>query len=689
MGALRTLARDYMRVALIAVGMLAATAVRAAADDVTMSVHCGFDDFARTGWWSPVTVELTNNGRDRNGQLVLSPLDPTAANLAETRACTVRLPNGSRQRYDLYCDQYGSGLPPAAFFPGAKPREAQVRTVSDDDSLVVAIGFTPGALQFLWRTHRVRLWDRNAMQTSGMSPGAMRVYRGSSSPATAGQVISAHISPRDAPESPLVYYQADLVVLGPMFASDLSSAAQSAIVSWVRTGGNLVITGGADAARLQHPFFRALLPVEGLHSISLAPANALAAYGAPVGQPTALAAGVPVAGAQVLAQQGGVPLIVRARVGAGSVTFLAFDPSEAPLSGWNGQDKLWLSMFDDKSRMYSLRSDLSPAADPWSRSQVSGQLLGNISGLKQLEVPPMSAIIGFLVLYFAALSPINYWVLGHFKRRDLAWLTTPAIVAVFFVGAYGFAYMVKGPQLLIKQATIVEAGEGSSEALAQSFFGVFSPARRSYDIRVGLPGAIITRASTDYRYSAGMSRRAEDTGVVHDEREPWIERCPVPMWGMRTFSAHGIVNLGGPIRAKLALTGASLVANPSPVFHGPVAGAAKGAAPALPIAGWIENDSPQTLRRAMLVGRAMTNGIFLGDIAPGQRVYVERVGASRNIAGLSDAAMALSHTAPSSPGAAVDLALAATIDRNPVPVTLVRTAAHDAATYVVVKLAAK
>jgi len=646
-----------LRVAGIALGMLVVGVSSARAADVRTRITYGFDGVARTEYWSTVAVELANDGPEREGLLLLAPLDRSVARRCEKRACLVRLPRGSQQRYDLFWrDASRMGARPAAVFPGAAAREAAITPIDESQTMLVAVGFAPGALQFLANTRRIRLTQHSSR---GGTPAG---------PAPPGVIVPVHVRPERLPESPLAYYQADLLALGPLFASDLSAATQAAITSWVRTGGNLVITGGADVARLQHPFFAGLLPVEGLSSSSVTLRSGLAAYGPAVSEPAAVAVGLPKPGTRVLAQEAGVPIIVRGRVGSGTVTFWAFDPSQPPLAAWGGQEKLWLDMFDDRARVYSL-GDLIGASLWYGSgtvygSQLSTSLRGALTGIKQVQTPPVIAVWGFLGLYFVLLIPVNYWTLGRLKRRELAWATTPLIVAVFCAGAYAFGYAVKGPRLLVKQATILEAGEGSSEALAMSHFGVFSPVRRSYDIHVRLPGAVVSETGADpFGRSQGP---AADAGVFRDEREAWVENARIPMWGMRTFVANGVVELGGPIRAVVRCS------------------------PAGDLTGWIENASLQTLRGACVVVPVLpgpTGMVQLGDLPPGKKVHLDL--AVRSAGSLYQVGVLLGHAEASLMAPAktpTQVALVCRLARSPVIVEVGHARDYDSETYMLVRL---
>jgi hypothetical protein len=571
-------ARGVLRAVMWAVLALPLAASTARAADVHIDVHYGFGGVARANCWSPVTVELSNDGPERQGLIVLAPADRRMAAMYPRRGAFIRLPQGSRQRYTLFWGDLGpGGVTPVATFSGVTSDEPSVNYLDENQTLMVVAGFPPGALGYLARVERSRL-SRQAARYAPPQQSAK------------GTIVPAHVQPRYLPESPLAYFQADLLVLGPLFASDLSPAAQTAITSWARTGGNLVIIGGADAARLSDPFFRNLLPVEGLSPSTVTIRTGLQGYGISTATPAAVTIGVPKPGAEVLAQESGVPLIVRGRVGDGAVTFIAFDPTQPPVASSSGLENLWLPLFNDRTAAYYSSIIGSGAA-----------FYSDVTNIKQVKAPPLLAVVCFLGLYFLLLIPINHLLLARRKRRELAWVTTPIIVALFFVGAYAFGYSIKGPRLLVKQKTILEAGEGAPEALALSTFGVFSPARRAYDIRVGLKGALVGGAEFNpYNpYGRGPFGPEASSGLVHDEQDPWIEHAQITMWGMSIYSANGAVDMGGAVRASISAQGLRPV-------------------------GWIQNNTKWTLKDAHLVAAGGVGRLRLGDIGPGEKCIIEQ-----------------------------------------------------------------
>ncbi len=631
---------------------LAAIAGAAPAADFRLEARYGFENVARPECWSAVTVDVANDGPERIGLLTVAPAPGSVVRSGQPRGCFVRIPRGSRQRYSLlWKGGYWGGMGSLAVSIGrVAARPPNVTYLDDSETLLVAAGFPPGALGYLAQVPRTRL-TMQTFHTPATAPG----------PGGGGQghIVPVHIPADRLPENPLVYNQVDLLVLGPVFASDLTPGARAAIAAWVRGGGNLAIIGGADVARLRDPFFQDLLPVEGLTSAAVPIPSGLSAYGISVPEPTAVAVGVRRRDANVIAQERGVPLIVRGRLGSGAVTFIAFDPTRPPVAGAGRLEKLWLPLFDDLARLYSLREDTGGSrpgsGGPRGLQQV---LRGHVVGIKQMTVPPLTTILLFLGLYFVLLIPVNHWLLSRRKRRELAWVTTPVIAAVFVAGAYAVGYNIKGPRLLVKQATVMELGEGSRQASVLSYFGVFSPARRAYDIKVGLRDGAIGEGA-DWPYGPGS--REVTSGLVHDEPDPWVEGELVPMWGMASHTAAGVMDTGGPVTADLRLLRAG-------------------------VAGWVRNDTRWKLINIQLWGSGV--GLNLGDLAPGARLDI-RPAAGQVAAGgtqLEPWRMEVAGSLLQPRRVVSELALLAEVKPSPISVEVGRACDRDARTILFVRI---
>jgi hypothetical protein len=119
--------------------------------------------------------------------------------------------------------------------------------------------------------------------------------------------------------------------------------------NWLANGGRLIVTGGPSwqktAAGLEQ-----YLPLELSSSKNLGSLQELVSFTGsqkPLAEPEhsfPISSGELKAGAVVLAEQDGIPLVIRNQYGLGDVFYLTFDPALEPLRNWDGMPDLYRTM---------------------------------------------------------------------------------------------------------------------------------------------------------------------------------------------------------------------------------------------------------------------------------------------------------------------------------------------------------
>jgi hypothetical protein len=173
--------------------------------------------------------------------------------------------------------------------------------------------------------------------------------------------------------------------------------------------------------------------------------------------------------------------------------------------------------------------------------------------------PPSFQIISlFLLLYIVCLVPVNYLVLRKLDRRELAWVTTPAIVVVFSVAAYALGFVLKGNAVQLGAAGLFEIQATTGAGHAQGYYALFSPRKHSYDISFGAERVVArvprVRGSG---WAGGFTEEARlDTPfqVASGERDQ-IEDLTVQMWDQKVFTARGPVILEAGMPGDLRVDG--------------------------------------------------------------------------------------------------------------------------------------
>ncbi|MHB9023668.1 MAG: hypothetical protein ACYC7E_05755 [Armatimonadota bacterium] len=530
------------------ISLLCGWGLAAAAPNLKLDVTVGFDGNYRANTLVPVIVEVENTGDTVRGEFRLAARKGDELDRSVLPAV---INAGAKKRFFLSCipRRISSDLTVEFWSRGQVVKSATFKRCQDinpTDRLLVIVGGAGASLSYLngqpivareypvprpWNLAEFPLWEQmrgrgpGVIMRSvppppvgpGMPPGGpgMAPPRGTAPPSPTGSLKLAYMSSDLLPENPEAYGSvAMLALMSSVTENSISADAQRAIAVWTTAGGHLLVAQGGVPARLQAPFFAGLLPqVSGRK-----PARAETITNADGG--TAVT----------------VPL------GSGLSTLLSFDPDAVTATDWRliGQFYARLIAKDPRTpASYALR-------DAWSQAVM----------VRNLRPPDLRVIVTFLLLYLIILVPVNYFVLKRLDKREFAWVTTPAIVLIFTMGAYGIGYMTKGHRLIVNVATVVETSAGQRQAEAVSGLLIFSPARTSYTVDLGASGLLAREVGTreEQRYYGGgyyeMPSGPPLTFFLDDGKLA-LRNVRVDMWDFRQFTLAHALDLGKGFTANL------------------------------------------------------------------------------------------------------------------------------------------
>src|SRR4029079_1754072 len=145
---------------------------------------------------------------------------------------------------------------------------------------------------------------------------------------------------------------------------------------------------------------------------------------------------------RALATLGDQAIAAQTAYGAGSVTVVGIDPT----AGWLGESSaganLWPAL-------------IPPRSDGTVAMTDDTQIVGAVSNLPSLALPPLGGLLLLLFGYVALIGPINYLVLHRLDRRGWAWVTMPILIVAFAVGAYAFGNALRGSSVIVNEVGIV------------------------------------------------------------------------------------------------------------------------------------------------------------------------------------------------------------------------------------------
>ena len=210
---------------------------------------------------------------------------------------------------------------------------------------------------------------------------------------------------------------------------------------------------------------------------------------------------------QTLGSRPGVRCCPEWRFGAGRVVFLAADPAHPPLRGyWDGLTDLWLFYLLAPASATPYLAAIDAASQFGAGGYSFNGRLPLLSNaclqVSQFDVPSFRVHRPVLALVQSSCSCRSTTsVLKRRDRRELAWLSTPAMRFAFSGLAYLVGYGPKGGQAVLAQAGVVEvwAGWRSVQVFGRSGVQATSPERRP-------GGGTAARSGAGPRGEAGGAR---------------------------------------------------------------------------------------------------------------------------------------------------------------------------------------
>ncbi len=538
---------------------------RAQTEGITLSAAAGFDGYCKDGNWLPVRVQVENNGPDLDASVEVSYKNSSGGITSTTTQ--VQLPTSSRKTFFVYIFAHGSLRDFAVSLLDGKKVLQQTKLLTNclagNIMLVGAISDTPAAFDGL----------------SDVTPlgGTSRV---------------AQLKISDLPERYQAWDALDALVVSNADTGALTAAQKQALDLWLSSGGKLFVTGGAQWQRTTAGL-NEFLPVEIGSTQNVTGLSSLSAYvedANPLNAAAMVTVGTMREDAQALVEQNGIPIFAWKSVGFGAVYYLAADPSVNPLRGWVGMKTLYEQSLAAHS---PLPSWAVTTFDSTGYSNPAEQALG---AMKELSMPSILYICGLLGLYVVVMGPLNFLVLRRAKRRELAWMTIPALVILFSCVFYATGFSFRGFTPILNRLMVIQAWDGLPQAKVKALVGIYSPVRAEYEVTAD-------EGFMPYAFSGNFGDLQTDNqwALIQQDDSMTVPGARLEIAGMKALILEGSLP-ALPISHTLTID----LGTASPAVTGAVV-----------------NSSEFTLRDAMLI----TPGGWkkLGDLKPGASANVNLI----------------------------------------------------------------
>jgi hypothetical protein len=250
-------------------------------------------------------------------------------------------------------------------------------------------------------------------------------------------------------------------------------------------------------------------------------------------------------------EQAGVPLVISARRGLGTVFLLSLDPSTEPLRSWPGSVNLWRYMLSHVATNATLAPSGTTPFVGWGR--VPRNAMVDIASLN----PPSPTPLVLLLLGFTLIvGPGNYLLLRRLGQPTWALVTIPLTTGVGALLAFGLAAAQRDSESIMTKVSIVRAQPGAPVAHSRTYVGLLSRQDSAYDVRPA-DGSLVF--GQFYPFPRDPTREGPGWGLkVVTGQRPSVSDLRVAAGSLATFTVDSQFRTAGELEADLTTDGQSI-----------------------------------------------------------------------------------------------------------------------------------
>ena len=516
--------------------LLAPAAPATAATPVQMLVRAGFDGAGKVGGWLPVDIDIRNDGDDVDGEVQIVVQDTAANRGTYTPAPTIfsvpaSLPRRARKHLQMEVRLPSTGQRIRARLVQGDDilleQDVQFTRVAGGDLLCGTLSRTGSALEFI--------------PTLELPPPLRRVRL-------------AHLELTDLPTRPQLLGSLDCLVVDNIPTAALTDPQRDALRTWVANGGLLIVGGGAGWQKTTAGLPLELLPVRVTGTATVDDLANLADFGREAFPDSSqyVASQAVVTDGNAVVEQGGVPLVVAARRGLGTVFYLGLDPAADPLRNWPGSAGLWRYMLSHATMNATLAPSGATPFLGWGR--VPRNALVDISPLTPPSPLPLALA---LVAFTLVVGPGNYLLLRRLGQPSWAVLTIPLVTAVAGLLMFGLASANRESDSILTKVSLVRSLPDAPVAHARTYVGLLSRQSNAYQIRAA-DGSLIY--GQFYPFPRDPVNEGSNWGLkVVSGPSPEVSDLGVAAGSLATFTVDGSFRTPGGLDADLTTDGGSIL----------------------------------------------------------------------------------------------------------------------------------
>lgn len=508
-------------------------------------VAVGLNGHHKVGDWTPIAVDVSTD-RAMRLTLIVQSIDPGGH--------PVVLPAG-----EVNLAEPGTHRIAGVYKSGQLESPVTIRMM--EDGVALASRTLRPSVADDAELHPGLLQSTMLMVTLGQPAGLADFDEGSASSGGLSVEVVALDDPKSLPEQLDSLDAVDVLVVAGEY-DEVTPASSRVIEDWVRRGGHLVLSVGAEAKRYRDSQLAQWIPIpvtgETIHTQlsgleSFSGRNVQIA----VGRINVPGAALEAPARRVLVTGRDGPLLVAVPYGFGRITVLSVDLDRPPISQWRALPEFIQRLLGHSQSVQETGGRSRGGLTKSGISDLATQLHAVQDHFPAVSRISTFPVMGMLVLYMLLVGPIDYLVVHRLLGRpQLTWVTFPLLVVGAVLLAAWVAADTNGDVPRMNQLAILDADVESGFVRSTTWQTFYSPRSARYAVDVQPQSASWGRASTDGATTAADNKHTIWAGIPESSfggmyrtggsalGQPLyhlkldaaaIEDLPVPIWGSKSL----------------------------------------------------------------------------------------------------------------------------------------------------------
>jgi hypothetical protein len=454
-------------------------AVNAPGLEVKMEI--GFNNSYKASYYAPVNITVKNAYKDINGLVEVRV--PVMDTRYESYAKSLSIQKDSEKAVTLSVPvKGGSAKYKVVIYDGEKEVYSEEYTVNPNyNEITKFIGVLSDDFESL-----------TYLNTLPQGPGVT----------TVNEVVK--LDEKNFPENEEVLASLDIIVINNFDSSKLNKSQYDNLKLWVNKGGTLIIGTGANGTKTLGLFKDNFVPgTKGeLKKIKTSQIYSIGTNGDNTSAVDVEVLNMNIDGSSNVLSEGSTKMVQVLKKGKGAVGITGFDLGLAPFAGWNNNSSFG-------AKLYAMvNSDLSLSNQKMNMKQdlyySATEMLNNFS---QLSAPQTRNFYIILIIYILVVAPLSYIILKKLDKREMMWITVPALAVVFGIVVYVSGSGTRLTKITTNMVNIVKINN-KGLAAEETYIGIATPKKMNLSVKAG-EGEKLTPISSPY-YNGGNPNEAKN-----------------------------------------------------------------------------------------------------------------------------------------------------------------------------------